>query len=261
MCLSPYPHPTPMPQLPCLLLLLLPIQRRQLLQQVLHLTQKRCLACFVLACVVQIQEQISPKRSSKSSSLVLSMYALVHMLIYICVPAFPAFLVVHCLLSKSRLRCAVSVAHLAVYACRLNKIWHCCAQCSAFFCKGAQPAWLREWLPTGHGKALLAEWYHWACAVVAPSSPQTHAQAAASLVEAATTGQGQEADAEGKKERRTRRKKDPAAPKKALTAYLVFINSKREQIIKEHPTADLKDQVTPFLVLLLADHHSHHSSS
>ena len=33
------------------------------------------------------------------------------------------------------------------------------------------------------------------------------------------------------------------AAKKALTAYLVFINAKREQVIKEHPEADLKDQV------------------
>ena len=111
-----------------------------------------------------------------------------------------------------------------------------------------------------HRKGLLAEReVGWACAVVAPSSPQTHTQAAASLVEAATSGEGQEAEAEGKKEKRTRRKKDPAAPKKALTAYLVFINSKREQIIKEHPTADLKDQVTPLPVLLLAVHDLHHS--
>lgn len=91
-----------------------------------------------------------------------------------------------------------------------------------------------------------------ACAVVAPCSPQTHAQAAASLAEAAARGEGQEG--EGKKEKRTRKKKDPAAPKKALTAYLVFINSKREQIIREHPSADLKDQVSPSHVLLLPTH-------
>lgn len=90
-----------------------------------------------------------------------------------------------------------------------------------------------------------------ACAVVAPCSPQTHAQAAASLAEAATTGEGREGEWEGKKEKRTRKKKDPAAPKKALTAYLVFINSKREQIIRENPTADLKDQVPPSHVLLM----------
>lgn len=64
-------------------------------------------------------------------------------------------------------------------------------------------------------------------------------------MEAATSGEGQEG--EGKKEKRMRRKKDPAAPKKALTGYLVFINSKREQVIREHPEADLKDQVTPSL--------------
>lgn len=86
---------------------------------------------------------------------------------------------------------------------------------------------------------------------MASCSPQTHAQAAASLAEAATRGEGQEGEGEGKKEKRTRKKKDPAAPKKALTAYLVFINSKREQIIREHPTADLKDQVSPSHVLLL----------
>ncbi|KAL3158372.1 High mobility group [Trebouxia sp. C0009 RCD-2024] len=82
-----------------------------------------------------------------------------------------------------------------------------------------------------------------ASAVMAPSSPQTHTQAAGSLVEAATSGEGQEGKGEGKKEKRMRRKKDPAAPKKALTGYLVFINSKREQVIREHPEADLKDQV------------------
>lgn len=117
-------------------------------------------------------------------------------------------------------------------------------------------------MPTAcHGKTVPAEWVgDCARAVVAPSSPQTLAQAAASLVEAATTGEGQEAEAEGKKEKRTRRK-DPAAPKKALTAYLVFINSKREQIIKEHPTADLKDQVTTSLVLLFAVNHPLYTSS
>lgn len=67
------------------------------------------------------------------------------------------------------------------------------------------------------------------------------AHQAASLLDAGTSGEGQEAD--GKKEKRARRKKDPAAPKKALTGYLVYINSKREQVIKEHPEADLKDQV------------------
>ena len=78
----------------------------------------------------------------------------------------------------------------------------------------------------------------------APSSPQTKARAAASLVEAGTSGEGQEElDASGEKKKKSRRKKDPAAPKKALTAYLVFINAKREQVIKEHPEADLKDQV------------------
>ena len=97
--------------------------------------------------------------------------------------------------------------------------------------------------------------------MVAPSNPQTYAQAAASLVEAGTTGEGLETEAEGKKERRSRRKKDPAAPKKALTAYLVFINSKRDQIIKEHPTADLKDQVTTSPALLLAVHDPHYTSS
>lgn len=91
-----------------------------------------------------------------------------------------------------------------------------------------------------------------ACAVVAPCSPQTHAQAAASLAEAATTGEEQEGEGEGKKEKRTRKKKDPAAPKKALTAYLVFINSKRGDIMREHPTADLKDQVSPSHVVLPA---------
>ena len=33
------------------------------------------------------------------------------------------------------------------------------------------------------------------------------------------------------------------AAKKALTAYLILINAKRQQVIKEHPEADLKDQV------------------
>lgn len=81
-------------------------------------------------------------------------------------------------------------------------------------------------------------------AVVAPSIPQTHTQtAAASLVEAATSGEGQEGEGRGKKEKRTRKKKDPAGPKRALTAYLVYINSKREQIIRENPDADIKDQV------------------
>ena len=96
-----------------------------------------------------------------------------------------------------------------------------------------------------------------ACAVVAPCSPQTHAQAAASLAEAVARGEEQEG--EGKKEKRTRKKKDPAAPKKALTAYLVFINSKREQIIREHPSADLKDQVSPSHVLLLPTHAPQHT--
>ncbi|DBB17636.1 TPA: hypothetical protein ACH3X3_002680 [Trebouxia sp. C0006] len=81
-------------------------------------------------------------------------------------------------------------------------------------------------------------------AVAAPSSPQTKAQAAASLIEAGTSGDGQEElGPGGDKKKRMRKKKDPAAPKKALTAYLVFINGKRDQVVKEHPEADLKDQV------------------
>ncbi|DBA79906.1 TPA: FACT complex subunit, variant 2 [Trebouxia sp. C0004] len=81
-------------------------------------------------------------------------------------------------------------------------------------------------------------------AVAPPPSPRTKAQAAASLVEASTSGGGQEElDPSGDKKRKSRKKKDPAAPKKALTAYLVFINGKRDQVIKEHPEADLKDQV------------------
>lgn len=80
-------------------------------------------------------------------------------------------------------------------------------------------------------------------AVGALSSPKTQALAAASLVEAGTSGEGQDTEAGGEKKKKTRRKKDPAAPKKALTGYLVYINSKREQIIRENPDADLKDQV------------------
>jgi len=80
--------------------------------------------------------------------------------------------------------------------------------------------------------------------VAAPPSPQTKAQAAASLVEAGTSGDGQEElGPSGDKKKRSRKRKDPAAPKKALTAYLVFINGKRDQVVKEHPEADLKDQV------------------
>ncbi len=80
--------------------------------------------------------------------------------------------------------------------------------------------------------------------MAAPPSPQTKAQAAASLIEAGTSGDGQEElGPSGDKKKRIRKKKDPAAPKKALTAYLVFINGKRDQVIKEHPEADLKDQV------------------
>ena len=83
-----------------------------------------------------------------------------------------------------------------------------------------------------------------AAAVAAPSSPETKAKAAASLVEAGTSGHGQEELGPGSdKKRRVRKRKDPAAPKKALTAYLVFINGKRDQVVKEHPEADLKDQV------------------
>ena len=62
-------------------------------------------------------------------------------------------------------------------------------------------------------------------------------------MEAGTSGEGQDTEAGGEKKKKTRRKKDPAAPKKALTGYLVYINSKREQIIRENPDADLKDQV------------------
>lgn len=81
-------------------------------------------------------------------------------------------------------------------------------------------------------------------AVVAPSSPKATAQAAASLVEAGTSGEGQEhLDSNGEKKKKTRKKKDPAAPKKALTTYLVYINGKRPQVVREHPEADLKDQV------------------
>ncbi|DBA70283.1 TPA: hypothetical protein ACH3X2_012180 [Trebouxia sp. C0005] len=81
-------------------------------------------------------------------------------------------------------------------------------------------------------------------AVAAPPRPDPQAKAAASLVEAGTSGDGQEElGPSGDKKRRSRRKKDPAAPKKALTAYLVFINGKRDQVVKEHPEADLKDQV------------------
>lgn len=83
-----------------------------------------------------------------------------------------------------------------------------------------------------------------AAAVAAPPSPKTQAKAAASLVEAGTSGDGQEElGPSGDKKKRIRKKKDPAAPKKALTAYLVFINGKRDQVVKEHPEADLKDQV------------------
>ncbi len=83
-----------------------------------------------------------------------------------------------------------------------------------------------------------------AAAVAAPSSPETKAKAAASLMEAGTSGDGQEElGPGGDKKRRSRKRKDPAAPKKALTAYLVFINGKRDQVVKEHPEADLKDQV------------------
>ena len=80
--------------------------------------------------------------------------------------------------------------------------------------------------------------------MAAPSSPQTKPQAAAFLIEAGTSGDGQEElGPSGDKKKRIRKKKDPAAPKKALTAYLVFINGKRDQVVKEHPEADLKDQV------------------
>lgn len=106
------------------------------------------------------------------------------------------------------------------------------AVCRSGTCVGAMPLSCQL---TQNGDCALA--------VMAPSSPQTHTQAAGSLVEAATSGEGQEGKGEGKKEKRMRRKKDPAAPKKALTGYLVFINSKREQVIREHPEADLKDQV------------------
>jgi len=89
-----------------------------------------------------------------------------------------------------------------------------------------------------------------AAAVAAPPSPKTQAKAAASLVEAGTSGDGQEElGPSGDKKRKSRKKKDPAAPKKALTAYLVFINGKRDQVIKEHPEADLKDQVGLQLLL------------
>ena len=83
------------------------------------------------------------------------------------------------------------------------------------------------------------------------AAPAAQAQAAASLAEGGTSGEGPEAEADGKREKRARKKKDPAAPKKALTGYLVFINGKREQVVKEHPEADLKDQVTPPLPHLL----------
>ena len=80
--------------------------------------------------------------------------------------------------------------------------------------------------------------------MAAPPSPETKAQAAASLVEAGTSGDGQEElGPSGEKKKRMRKRKDPAAPKKALTAYLVFINGKRDQVVQEHPEADLKDQV------------------
>lgn len=81
-------------------------------------------------------------------------------------------------------------------------------------------------------------------AVAVPFSPKTQAQAAASLVEAGTSGDGQEElGPSSEKKKRIRKRKDPAAPKKALTAYLVFINGMRDQVVKEHPEADLKDQV------------------
>ena len=80
--------------------------------------------------------------------------------------------------------------------------------------------------------------------MTAPPSPETKAQAAASLVEAGTSGDGQEElGPSSEKKKRMRKRKDPAAPKKALTAYLVFINGKRDQVVQEHPEADLKDQV------------------
>ena len=76
------------------------------------------------------------------------------------------------------------------------------------------------------------------------ASRQTTAQAAASLIEAGTSGDGQEElGPGGDKKKRMRKKKDPAAPKKALTAYLVFITGKRAQVVKAPPEADLKDQV------------------
>ena len=81
-------------------------------------------------------------------------------------------------------------------------------------------------------------------AAIAPSSPRAQAQAAATVVETGTSDKAQDVDASGDKSRKGRKKKDPAAPKKALTGYLVYINSKREQVIKEHPEADLVEQVS-----------------
>ena len=87
------------------------------------------------------------------------------------------------------------------------------------------------------------------CAAVAPASPRTQGLAAASVAEAGTSDKAQDLETTGDK-KRTRKKKDPAAPKKALTGYLVYINNKREQVIKEHPEADLVEQVNPHTIHL-----------
>ena len=86
-------------------------------------------------------------------------------------------------------------------------------------------------------------------AAVAPASPRNQALAAASTAEAGTSDKGQDMEASGDKAKRTRKKKDPAAPKKALTGYLVYINNKREQVVKDHPEADLPEQVKPNTLL------------
>ena len=55
---------------------------------------------------------------------------------------------------------------------------------------------------------------------------------------------GRDADTSRSGGVQTRRKKDPNAPKKALTGYLVFLDKHREEIAKANPDANLKDQVT-----------------
>ena len=100
------------------------------------------------------------------------------------------------------------------------------------------------WINSSFAHSRVIEVVRCVFAAIAPSSPKAQAQAATSVVETGTSDKGQDVDVSGDKSRKGRKKKDPAAPKKALTGYLVYINSKREQVIKEHPEADLVEQVS-----------------